>query len=93
MVKVIGAPKPSRTSKRLVEFINPARSSKAGKVLAAQKLQSRNTLLIADRQETKNLMEEEDGWKKVITGSTKVRGGQFTVMAHAVQTNRTSTSN
>jgi hypothetical protein len=34
-VHVLSDPKPSQTSKRLVEFINAARSNKSGKVLAA----------------------------------------------------------
>jgi hypothetical protein len=53
-VKVIGDPKPTQTSGRLVESINAARFSRAGKVLAARKLESRNILITADSHETKN---------------------------------------
>ncbi len=48
LVKVIGDPKPTQTSGRLVESINAARSSRAGQVLAAQKLESGDILITAD---------------------------------------------
>jgi hypothetical protein len=35
--------------------------TRAGKVLAARKLQSGDILVTADSEETKNLMEQEDG--------------------------------
>ncbi len=73
-VKIIGQPKPSQTSERLVESINTARSSMAGKVLAAQKLQSGEILVIADCLETKKLMQQENSLTKVIAGRAKVKG-------------------
>jgi hypothetical protein len=92
-VKVIDDPKPNKTSKRLAESINPARSSKAGNVLAARKLKSRDIAIVADTHETRKLIEEEEGWTKVIAGKAKVRGRQFTVMAHSVRTNRIEVAN
>jgi hypothetical protein len=74
IVKVIEDPKPNQTSERLVESINAACSSTAGKVLAAQKLWSGDVLVTADCHETKNLIRREEGWTKVIAGRTKVRG-------------------
>ncbi len=56
LVKVVNDPKPSRTSGRLVESINAACSSKAGKVLAARKWDSGNIVMTADSYETKNLI-------------------------------------
>ncbi len=56
-VKIMGDPKPSQTSESLVESINAARSSKAGKVLRAQKLQSGDIIVTADSHEKKNLIE------------------------------------
>jgi hypothetical protein len=61
LVKVVDDPKPSQTSGRLVESINAARSSKAGKVLAARKLDSGDIVITADSYETKNLIEHEEG--------------------------------
>ncbi len=46
MVKVIGDLKQSQTSVRLVESINAARSTKASKVPAAQKLQGRDLFAV-----------------------------------------------
>jgi 2-oxoglutarate dehydrogenase complex dehydrogenase (E1) component-like enzyme len=86
-VKVIDVPKPSQTSERLIESINAARSSKAGKVLAARKLKSGDICVTADSHETKIFLEHEDGWTHVIGGRTNVRGRRFTVMAHGVETN------
>jgi hypothetical protein len=51
-VKIMGDPKPSQTRKRLVESINAACSSKTGKVLGPQKLQSLDIILTADSHET-----------------------------------------
>ncbi len=62
MVKVVDDPKPSQTSGRLVESINAARSTKAGKIVAAQKLESGDIVITADSEVTKNLMEQEKGW-------------------------------
>ncbi len=93
LVKVIDDPKPSQTSGRLVESINAARSSKAGKVLAAQKLDSDDIVITADSYATTNLMEYEKGWTKVTAGKTKVKGQRFRVMVHAVRTNRIKTAN
>jgi hypothetical protein len=56
LVKVVDDPKPSQTSRRLVESINAARMSKAGRVLVAQKLGSSNIVITVDSRETKNLM-------------------------------------
>jgi hypothetical protein len=55
IVKVIGDPKPNQTSERLVQSINAACSSMAGKVLAAQKLRSGDVLVTANSHETKIL--------------------------------------
>ncbi len=93
LVKVVDDPKPSRTSGRLVESINAARSSKAGKVLAARKLDSDNIVITADSYEIKNLIDYKEGWTKVIGGKTKVKGRRFRVMVHAVRTNRNKTAN
>jgi hypothetical protein len=60
--KVVDDPKHSQTSGRLVESINAARSSKAGKVLAARKLDSGNIVITADSHKTKNVIEHEEGW-------------------------------
>ncbi len=73
-VKVMNDPKPCQTSERLVDSINAARSTTLGKVLAAQMLQSGDILVTADSYETKNLMELEEGWTKVIAGKTKDKG-------------------
>jgi hypothetical protein len=67
-VTVIGDPKPSQTIKRLVESINAACSSKAGKVLAARKLKSGDICVTTDSHETKTLLEQEKGWTQVISG-------------------------
>ncbi len=61
LVKVIKDPRPSQTSGRLVESINAAQSNRAGKVLAARKLDSGNIVITADSHETKNLIEQEEG--------------------------------
>ncbi len=71
----------------MVESINAAHSSKAGKVIAARKLKSRDICVTNDSHETKFLLEQDEGWTKVIAGQTKERGRQFTVMAHNVRTN------
>jgi hypothetical protein len=71
-VTVIGDLKPSLTSERLVESINAARSSNAGKVLAARRLKSGDICVTTDSHETKTLLEEEEGWTQVIAGQTKV---------------------
>jgi hypothetical protein len=92
-VKVIDNPLPNQTSEKLVESINNARSSKAGEVLAARKLKSGDIAIIADSHETSKLMEEEEGWTKVIAGRTKVKGRRFTVMADVVRTNRIEVAN
>jgi hypothetical protein len=60
-VKVIDDPKPSQTSERLIESINAAHSNKAGKVLAARKLESKDICITADSHETKTLLEHEEG--------------------------------
>jgi hypothetical protein len=60
-VKVIVDPKPSQTSERLVKSINAARSSKAGKVIAARKLKSGDICVTTDSPETKSLLEQEEG--------------------------------
>jgi hypothetical protein len=65
-VKIVGDPEPSQTSVRLVESINAARSTKTGKVIAAQKLQSCDIVITADNAKTKNLIEQEEGRTKVI---------------------------
>ncbi len=88
LVKVVEDPKPSQTSRRLVESINAARSNRVGKVLAARKLNSGNIVIMADSHETKNLIKQEEEWTKVIAGKTKVKGLRFTVMVHTVRTNR-----
>ncbi len=88
LVKVADDFKPSKTSERLVESINAARSSKASNVLAARKLDSGNILITADCHETKNLIKHEERRTKVIVGKTKVKGQRFRVMVHAVRTNR-----
>ncbi len=59
-VKIMGDPKPSQTSERLVKSINAARSSNAGKGLGVQKLPSGGNIVTADGHETKNLIEIED---------------------------------
>ncbi len=61
-------------------------------MLAVQKLKSGNIAIIADSHKTSKFMEEE-GWTKVIAGRTKVKGRRFTVMAHAVRTNRIEVAN
>jgi hypothetical protein len=93
MVKVVDDPKLSQTSGQLVESINAARSTKAGKVVAARKLESGDIVITADNEVTKNLSEPEEGWTKVIAGKTKVKARQFTVIAHGVRTNRIETTN
>jgi hypothetical protein len=60
LVKVVNDAKLSQTSGRLVKSINAARSSKAGKVLATQKLDSGDIVITADSYETKNLIEHEE---------------------------------
>jgi hypothetical protein len=60
LVNVIGDPKPTQTSGRLVETINVARSSRAGRVLAAQKRDSGDIVITADSHEIKNLIEQEE---------------------------------
>jgi hypothetical protein len=61
LVKVVDNPKPSQTSGRLIELINAASSSKAAKVLAAQKLNSGDIVVTAYSHETKNLIKHEEG--------------------------------
>jgi hypothetical protein len=60
MVKVIGDPKPSQTSERLVESINAAHASKSGKVLVAQKLQSGDICVTTDSHEKNTLLEHDE---------------------------------
>ncbi len=60
LVKVVDDPKPSQTSGRLVESLNAAGWSKAGKVLAAQKLDSSDIVMTTDSHKTKNLIEHEE---------------------------------
>ncbi len=43
-------------------------------MLRAQKLQSGDIIVTADSYETKTLIEQEEGWTKVIAGRTKVKG-------------------
>jgi hypothetical protein len=92
-VKVVDDPKPSQTSGRLVESINAARSSKAGKVLATRKLDSGDIMITADSYKTKNYIEHEEGWTKVIANKAKVKEQRFGVMVHAVRTYRIETTN
>jgi hypothetical protein len=92
-VKVIDDPRHNQTRKGLVEAINAAHSSKAGKVLAAWKLKSRDIAIVADTHMTRKLMEEKKGWTKVFVGKTKMKGGHFTVTAHSVRTNRIEVAN
>ncbi len=92
-LKVIKDPKPFQTSERLVKSINAARSSKAGKVLAARKLKGGDICITDNSHETKTLLEQEEGWTQVIGGQTKVRGRRFTVIAHRVRTNRIDMKN
>ncbi len=56
LVKVVKKPKPSHTSRRLVESINAACSSKAGKVLDTQKFHSGDIVIMANSYETKDLI-------------------------------------
>ncbi len=56
LVKVVDDAKLSQTSGRSVESINAAHSSKAGKVLAARKLDSGDIVITADSYKTKNLI-------------------------------------
>ncbi len=76
-----------------MESINAARSSRAGKVLTLRNLKSRDILITADSHEIKNLIEQEEGWTKVIAEKTKVVGHRFTVMVHVVTTNWIETAN
>ncbi len=71
-VKIMGDPKPSQTTERLVESINAACSSNVGKVLRARKLQNGEIIVTADSHETKYLIEQEEGWTKFILRRTKV---------------------
>jgi hypothetical protein len=50
-------------------------------------------LITADSHEMKNLIEQEEEWTKVIAEKTKVKWPKFTVMVHAVRTNRIETAN
>ncbi len=50
-------------------------------------------MITADSYETKNLIEQEEGWTKVIAEKIKVKGQQCTIMVHAVGTNRIETAN
>jgi hypothetical protein len=93
MVKVVDDPNPSQTSGRLVESINAARFTKAGKVVAARKLESGDIVITADNEVTKNLIEQEEGWTKVIAGITKVKARRFTLIAHGDRTNIIETTN
>ncbi len=77
LVKVIDQAEPSQTSGRLVESINAARSSQAGKVLAAQKLDSGEMGITGDSYETNYLLEEEDGGTFVMAGQSMVLGRRF----------------
>jgi hypothetical protein len=92
-VTVIGDPKPYKTSERLVESINAARTGKAGKVLAARKLKSGDICVSTDSHETKTLLEQEEGSTQVNAGRTKLQGRRFTVMTQSVRTNRIDTMN
>jgi hypothetical protein len=51
----------SQTSERLVESVNAAHFSKAGKVPAAHKLKSGDICVTTDSSETKTLQEQEEG--------------------------------
>jgi hypothetical protein len=67
-------PKPNQTSEMMVESVNAARSSKAGKVLGAHKLKSGDIIVTANIHETQYLIEQENSWRKVIAVRTKVKG-------------------
>jgi hypothetical protein len=56
-------------------------------------LQSRNILVTAACQETKNFIKQAEGWIKAIAGRTRVKRQWFSVMAYAVVTNRIKTGN
>jgi hypothetical protein len=92
-VKVVDDSKPIQTSGRLVESINAVRSTKANKVVAARKLESGDIVITADNEVMKNLIEQEEGWTKVIARKTKVKALRFTVIAFRVRTNRIETTN
>jgi hypothetical protein len=49
-------------------------------------------MITTDSHETKNIIEHEEGWTKVIAGKTKVKGRWFRVMVHAVRTNKIETA-
>jgi hypothetical protein len=50
-------------------------------------------VITADSYKTKNLIEHEEGWTKVIASKIKLKGRRFRVMVHAVRTNRIETAN
>ncbi len=60
-VEVIKNPKQPQISEKLVESINAAHSSKAGKVLAARKLKSGDICITTDSHGTKSLLALEEG--------------------------------
>ncbi len=61
MVKVVADPKPSQTSGQLIESINATHFAKAGKVVAAQKRETDDIVIIADNEVMKNLIKQEEG--------------------------------
>ncbi len=46
----------------------------------------------ADSYETRYLIEQEEGWTKVIAGKTNVKGQELKVIVHAVRINRIETA-
>jgi hypothetical protein len=93
LIKVADDPKPSQTSGRLVESSNATCSSKASKVLSTRKLDSGNVMITAEGHKTKNLIEHEEEWTRVIAGKAKVRGQWFRVMVDNVRTSKIKTAN
>jgi hypothetical protein len=50
-------------------------------------------VITADSHKTKNFIEYDEGWIKVIVGNTNKKGQQLKLMIHAVRTNTIETAN
>ncbi len=84
---------PLQPSPRVVEAINKARAGKPGKVIAARSLKSGDVLVTADTPSTKAHLEKDTAWMTVISGSQRVQGHKFMVMAHAIKLSRVDQMN
>ncbi len=79
---------PLEPSPQVVEAINKAKAGKPVIVIAARGQRSWDILVTADAPSTKAPLEKDTAWMTAITGSERVQGHRFIIMAHAVTFSR-----